>query len=88
MYVLTVEPRPSALNMTLPVSVARAPAADIERWLVCGARSYRSISAARARAQQQTSRMPLLVYIDGTHRQTNNEQDPVPRTVRAVSIVN
>jgi len=33
--------------------------------------SYRSISAARARPQQQTHRQPLLLSIDGTDRQTD-----------------
>jgi len=32
---------------------------------------YRSISAARAGAQQQTSRTPLQLSIDGTDRQTD-----------------
>ena len=33
--------------------------------------SYRSISAARARAQQQTRRPPMLLSIDGTDGQTD-----------------
>jgi len=33
--------------------------------------SYRSIFAARARPQQQTRRLPLLLSIDGTDRQTD-----------------
>ena len=33
-----------------------------------GSSSYRSISAARARPQQQTRRLPLLLSIDGTDR--------------------
>jgi len=33
--------------------------------------SYRSMSAARARPQQQTRRPPLLLSIDGTDRRTN-----------------
>jgi len=32
----------------------------------CGGNSYRWISAARARPQQQTRRPPLLLWIDGT----------------------
>jgi len=36
-----------------------------------GSSSYRSISAARARPQQQTSRPPLLLSIDGTDGQTD-----------------
>ena len=35
-----------------------------------GARSYRSTSAADARAQQQT-RLPSLLSIDGTDRRTD-----------------
>jgi len=36
-----------------------------------GSSSYRSISAARARPQQQTRRPPLLLSIDGTDRRTD-----------------
>jgi len=43
--------------------LARAQAADIDRT------SYRC--AAVARAQQQTSRTPLLLSFDGTDRQTD-----------------
>jgi len=35
-----------------------------------GSSSHRSISAARARPQQQTRRAPLLLSIDGTDRRT------------------
>jgi len=53
-----VKSPPSVLNMTLPAFVAKR------------GRSYSSISAAGARAQQQTSRTPLLLLIDGTNRRT------------------
>jgi len=39
--------------------------------LSTGACSYRSISAAGAHAQQQTSRTPLLLSIDGTAERTD-----------------
>jgi len=61
-FVITKQVRvkspPSVLNMTLPAFVAKRGC------------SYPSISAARARAQQQTSRTPLLLLIDGTDRRT------------------
>jgi len=55
--------------MTLPAAAARAPAA-VDPWPVRGA--GRSISAARAQAQQQTSCTSLLLSIDGTDRRTPN----------------
>jgi len=39
--------------------------------MIRGSRSYRSLSAARAGAQQQTRQPPLLLSIDGTDRQTD-----------------
>jgi len=57
-----VDPRTSDLNMTLPT--ARACAAFIDR----------SICAARARAQQQTSCTSLLLSFDGTDRR----KDTIP----------
>jgi len=50
---VSVEPCPSALNMMLPAF----------GWAIV---SYRSISAADARAQQQTRRPPMLLSIDRT----------------------
>jgi len=38
-----------------------------------GSSGYRSMSAARARPQQQTRRPPLLLSIDGTDRQTDGQ---------------
>jgi len=55
--------------MTLPAAAARALAA-VDPWPVRGA--GRSISAARAQAQQQTSCTSLLLSIDGTDRRTPN----------------
>jgi len=63
-----VEPRTSALNMTLPAD--RAPA-DIDRQPVRGAGSCRSIYAACARTQWQTSRTSLLLSINGTDERTD-----------------
>jgi len=63
-----VEPRTSALNMTLPAAAARAHAAIGTRRSSC-----RSISAARARAQQQTSRTALSLSIDGTDRRRSGQ---------------
>ena len=42
--------------------------------------SFRSISAARARPQQQTRRTPLLLLIDGTHThaRTDGQTDTWP----------
>jgi len=64
--------------MTLPAASARARAADIDRQPVRGAGSYRSISAASARAQQQTSRMLLLLSIDGTDGRTDRQTNTRP----------
>ena len=38
--------------------------------MIRGSRSYRSLSAARAGAQQQTHRPPQLLSIDGTDGRT------------------
>jgi len=53
-----------------------------------GGSSHRSIFGARARAQQQTRRPPLLLSIDGTDGQTNGWTDGhstvtrrLPRTI-------
>jgi len=43
-----------------------------------GGSSHRSIFAARARAQQQTRRPPLLLSIDGTDGQTDVRTDTRP----------
>jgi len=43
--------------------------------MTCGGSSYRSISAARARPQQQTRRPPLLLSIDGTDRRRDRQTD-------------
>jgi len=64
-----VEPRPSALNVTLPVF-----AAERGRLLQISIDScwYAAPADACASAQQQTSRTPLPLSIDGTddgHRQ-------------------
>jgi len=67
-----VEPRTSTVNMTLHATAAWAWAAVIDRQLAaCGAGSCRSITAAHARAQQQTSRTSLLLSIDRTDRRTD-----------------
>jgi len=42
--------------------------------LSAGACNYRSISAAGARTQQQTSRTPLLLSIDGTDRRMDGHR--------------
>jgi len=57
--------------MTLPAAAARARTADTDRQPVRGASSYRSTSAARARAQQQTSRTSLLLSTDETDGRTH-----------------
>ena len=51
--------------MTLPAFAAE------RRRLHHGARSYRSISAVDAEAQQQTRRPPLMLSIAGTDRRTD-----------------
>jgi len=63
------------------VTLPALAAADIDRQLVRGARSYRSISAARA--QPLTSRTPMLMSIDETDGRTPYT-DPAPR-MRAAS---
>jgi len=62
-----VEPRTSALNITLPAFAA-------ERACASARVSYRSISlsAAGACAQPQTSHPPLLLSIDRTKRRTDS----------------
>jgi len=68
--------------MTLPAASARARAADSDRQPVRGASSYRSIYAARAGAQQQSSSTSLLLSIDGTDRRTDTHRyiDPASHT--------
>jgi len=56
-----VEPRPSALNMTLP-AFAAVLSADIDRRLV----------------QQQTTRTPLLLSLDGTDGRTEGLTETLP----------
>ena len=56
-----------------------------------GACSYRSMSATGAVAQQQTSRTPLLLSIDGADTRTDGRTpdryvDPAPHTRQAVSM--
>jgi len=46
-------------------------AARICQCLQYGTRSYRSISAAHASAQQQTHRPPMLLSIDGTDKRAD-----------------
>jgi len=46
--------------------------------VVRGVGNRRSISAARARAQQQTRRTSLLLSIDGTDRRTDGRTDGHP----------
>jgi len=75
-----IEPRTSALNMTLPAAAAQAPA-DIDRYPVRGAGRCRLISAARARAQQQIICTPLLLSIDGTDGRTDTRPLHRPCTV-------
>ena len=58
---VSVEPRPSALNMTLP-AFAAVLSADIDRRLV----------------QQQTTRTPLLLSLDGTDGRTDGRTDGDP----------
>jgi len=74
------------------LQLSAGAAADVDRQLlVRGARSYRPIFAARARAQQQTSRTPLLLSIDETDGRTDKRTpdryiDPAPHTMcRAAS---
>jgi len=58
-----VEPRTSALNMTLPARCcAAAQAANIDRYL------------PTASGLQQTSRTSLLLSIDGTDGQTDTDR--------------
>jgi len=57
----------------------------------CRRTGCRSISAAGAGAQQQTSRTPLLLSIDGTDRRTDGRTpdryiDPALHTMRAATI--
>ena len=68
----SVKPRPSALNMTLPAYAAERGACSRYRSIDGTQRPqlYQSIYAARARAQQQTSRTPMS--IDGTGRKTDS----------------
>jgi len=67
------QPRPLAVNMTLPTF-----AAEHRRLLVI------DISCPRG-AQQQTRRTPLLLSIDGTDGRTLDRYiDPVLRTMRTV----
>jgi len=58
-----VQPRPSALNMTLP-AFAAVLSADIDRRLV----------------QQQTTRTPLLLSLDGTDGRTEGLTETLPVT--------
>jgi len=61
-----VEPRSSALNTTRPATELWR-----QRQISTSSRyTHRSISAARARAQQQTSSTSLRLSIDGTDRRT------------------
>jgi len=68
-----VEPRPSALNMTLPAFAAergRLQQISIDSWYAAPAAIDRS--AAHARAQQQPSHMPFCCRSTGqTDRQTD-----------------
>jgi len=52
------------------------------------ATGYRSLSAAGVRAQQQTSRTPLLPSIDGTDGRTDTRplHRPAPHTTQAAAI--
>jgi len=56
-----------------------------------GSSSYRSISAARARPQQQTRRTSLLLSIDGTDRLTDGRTldrfMTLPHTMRTAHTV-
>jgi len=66
------------------LQLSAGAAADVDRQLlVRGARSYRPIFA---RAQQQTSRTPLLLSIDETDGRTDKRTpdryiDPAPHTM-------
>jgi len=70
-----VQPRPSAVNKTLPAFAAecsaaallllRVPAAGMQRW-----QPLVDISCPQG-AQQQTRQWPLLLWIEGTDRQTD-----------------
>ena len=51
----------------------------------CGGSSHRSIFAARARAQQQTRRPPLLLSIDGTDGQTDGHSTVTRRLPRTIT---
>jgi len=62
--------------MTLPAFAAK------HRRLEHGARSYRSIFAADAGAQQQTRQPPLLLSMDGADRRTDAR--PLNRSCCAV----
>jgi len=73
-------PRPSAVNKTLPAFAAELgrlqAAVDIDRYLVCRRcrRPQLSIDISRPQGtQQQASRTPLLLSIDGTDRRTGGQ---------------
>jgi len=70
-------PRSSALSMTLPAIFAKRGRLQ---------QIYQSILAAGARAQQQTSRTPLKLSIDGTDGRTDRRTpyrytDPAAHTI-------
>ena len=69
-----VGPPSSALNMTLPAFAAERRRLQ-QMSTDSSARSYRSISADSARAQQQTGRTPPLLSIDATERRTDGQTD-------------
>jgi len=91
-------PRPSAVNKTLPAFAAELgrlqAAVDIDRYLVCRRcrRPQLSIDIWRPQGtQQQASRTPLLLSIDGTDRRTTDRymyMDPALLTMRAAVSVN
>jgi len=65
--------------LSLPILGSRYDAACMCCWAPAPRTDYRSISAARAGAQQQTRRTPpLLLSIDGTDRQTDGRTDTRP----------
>jgi len=65
----------SVLNLVPRLSTWRYP-----NWMVSACAAYHAVSlsidAAGARAQRQTSRMPLLMSIDGTDRRTDRRGKP------------
>ena len=86
-------PLPYIYLYTRPVGSRRwghgSTKVGVEQAEVChdsAAASYRSISAARARAQQLIRRTALLLSIDGTDGRTPDRYiDPAPHTTRAAS---